>query len=150
MVLDHKLVGHVRSELDRIYNADYIPTWRKHGIAKRVGAMLNNGDYKNMTLYELRELAKHKGISNYSHVPKEGIVYALENNLRRVPSRFEEPSERFNVEADRYGREVLRSRGDEVKLQEQHRSGVGSGVGGSNSRVGSAYRSRELNRYQSR
>lgn len=136
-MVDHKLVGQVRSELDRIYNADYIPTWRKHGIAKRVGAMLNDGNYKNMTVYELHELAKQRGISNFTHAPKAGIIYALEHGLDRVPSKFEEPSEKRSVEAERYGRKHFESEGYGM-YEQAHQKQVG------------AYRSRELNRYQSR
>lgn len=110
-MVDHRLVGQVREELDRIYNANYIPQWRKQGIMNRVGAVLNHGNYKNMTRYQLEEIAKQRGMSNYTHSRKEGIIYALENGLERVPAQYVFPSEKRNVEAERLGRKMLPSEG---------------------------------------
>lgn len=52
------------------------------------GALFNpssSNSYKNMTLYQLREEARKKGISGFANARKPELIEALENNLHEVP-----------------------------------------------------------------
>lgn len=123
------LHNYAKRHVNKVCESD-IPDWRKHDIMTKVGAMLNDGNYQNMTLYELRELARQRGISRFSHTRKDVLIKALENGCTEIPRKLDEPSERFNVEAERLGREMLR------KKYESSRQGSRDKVG--------AYRSREF------
>lgn len=106
-------------------------------------------DYHSMTLYELRDLARQRGVAGFSKAEKGALVYALENGLQHVPRSGEYPSSRSRGSSsyegnyigshrggyDRYDRYSSRDRYDHVG-QGRYTSHSKYGKYGSRDRVG--------------
>jgi hypothetical protein len=141
-MVNRNLVGQVKKEIDILYNSN-MPEWQKETIIKRVGAMLNHGDYTSMTLDQVREIAKQKGISGYSKAKKDVLIKAIQGGWDSVPRSMEPPSYQREYESQRNARMSSRDRADQTKANAY----VGTSRDRSNmnnmNRVG-AYKSREL------
>lgn len=95
-----------KRHIDDVYQSN-IPEYKKKEIYKRVGAMLNDGNYERMTMDELREIARQRGISRFSKVSKDVLVRAIREGWTSIPRELEQPSAQRSYEAQKLGREEL-------------------------------------------
>jgi hypothetical protein len=111
---DRNLVGAMRKSLDDLHNNTNMSMERKRQVMNKVSAMLNNGDYQSMTLPELKQIARQKGVKRYTEMRHDQLVDALNGETI--------PMSQLRQSAQRKGQYGSRSR----------------------ERVGQAYKSREL------